>query len=71
MGIGPRRFFDLFSMKLSNGYSMKRKQRPVGTKEKWKISGDSVIRVSMLPTSYLEREAQLVQHVTTLMEGIQ
>ena len=67
-GIGPRRFFDLFSMKLSNGYPVKRKQRPAGTKENWKISSDIVVRVSMSPTSYLEREAQLAQHVTTLME---
>ena len=43
MGIGPRRFFDLFVMKLSGSCSMKRKQ-PVGNKEKRKISGDSVIR---------------------------
>ncbi len=69
MGIGPRRFFDLFSMKLSNGYPMKRKQRPVGTKEKWTISSDIIVRVPMSPTSYLDREAQLAQHVTTLMEG--
>jgi deoxycytidylate deaminase len=69
MGIGPRRFFDLFSMKLSNGYPMKRKQRPAGTKEKWTISSDIIVRVPMSPTSYLDREAQLAQHVTTLMEG--
>src|SRR5262249_7345201 len=38
MGIGPRRFFDLFSIKLSNGYPLKRKQRPDGAKVKWKVS---------------------------------
>lgn len=69
MGVGPRRFFDLFSMRLSNGYPMKRKQRPEGKKEKWKIGGDSIVRVPMLPTSYLEREAQLVEHISTLVEG--
>jgi hypothetical protein len=67
MGVGPRRFFDLFSMKLSNGYPMKRKQRPDGVKEKWKISSDSTVRVPMLPKSYLEREAQLVEHMSTLV----
>lgn len=69
MGVGPRRFFDLFSMKLSNGYPVKRKKRPAGTKEKWTISSDSIVRVPMSPTSYLDREAQLAQHVTTLLEG--
>ncbi len=67
-GVGPRRFFDLFSMKLSNGYPLKRKQKPDGTKAKWKISGDAIVRVPMSPTSYLEREAQLAQLVTTLLE---
>ena len=36
---------------------------------KWTISNDIIVRVPMSPTSYLDREAQLVQHVTTLMEG--
>ncbi len=67
MGVGPRRFFDLFSMKMSNGYPMKRKQRPHGAKEKWKIGNDSTVRVPMLPKSYLEREAQLVEHLGALM----
>jgi deoxycytidylate deaminase len=69
MGVGPRRFFDLFSMRLSNGYPVKRKRKPGGTKEKWKISNDSTVRVPMLPKSYLEREAQLVEHISTLVEG--
>ena len=68
MGIGPRRFFDLFSMRLSNGYPLKRKQKPGGTKAKWRISSEAIARIPMLPTSYLEREAQLAQLVTTLLE---
>lgn len=68
MGVGPRRYFDLFSMRLSNGFPMKRKQKPDGTKAKWKISNDRIVRVPMPPTSYLEREAQLAQLVTTLLE---
>lgn len=70
MGVGPRRFFDLFSMRLSNGYPMKRKHKPDGKKEKWKIGNDSTVRVPMLPKSYLEREAQLVEHISTLVEGM-
>ena len=55
-------------MKLSNGFPMKRKQKPDGTKAKWKISNDSIVRVPMSPTSYLERETQLAQLVTMLLE---
>jgi deoxycytidylate deaminase len=68
MGVGPRRYFDLFSMRLSNGYRMKRKQKPDGIKAKWKIGSDAIVRVPMSPTSYLEREAQLTQLVMTLLE---
>lgn len=65
MGIGPRRYFDLFSMKLSNGYPLKRKQKPDGTKVKWKISDEAIVRIPMSRTTYLEREARVAQLVTT------
>ncbi|HEX7837242.1 MAG TPA: hypothetical protein VF469_07245 [Kofleriaceae bacterium] len=68
MGIGPRRFFDLFSMKLSNGYPLKRKQKPDGTKVKWKISDEAIVRIPMPRTTYLEREARVAQLVTTQLE---
>ena len=54
MGIGPRRFFDLFSMKLSNGYPLKRKQKPDGAKVKWKVGDEALVRdfgVAVLPGS--------------------
>jgi hypothetical protein len=65
MGIGPRSFFDLFSMKLSNGYPLKWNQEPDGTKVKWKISDEAIARIPMPRTAYLEREARVVQLVTT------
>jgi len=68
MGIGPRRFFDLFSLKLSNGYPLKRKQKPDGTKVKWKISDEAIVRIPMPRTTYLEREARVVQLVTTQLK---
>ena len=68
MGIGPRRFFDLFSTKLSNGYPLKRKQKPDGTKVKWKISDEAIVRIPMPRTTYLEREARVVQLVTKRLE---
>jgi len=68
MGIGPRRFFDLFSMKLSNGYPLKRKQKPDGAKVKWKVGDEALVRLPMPRTTYLEREARVVQLVTTLLK---
>ena len=53
VGIGPRRFFDLFSMGLSSGTTVKRKRS--GVKVAWDPS-TAVVRASMLPNSYLERE---------------
>ncbi len=54
VGIGPRRFFDLFSMKLSSGYPVKRKKES-GRLRRWKRS-ETTPRVQMLPSSYTQRE---------------
>jgi deoxycytidylate deaminase len=53
VGIGPRRFFDLFSMKLSSGYPIKRKAD--GKTIVWRRESSGP-RVQMLPTSYIQRE---------------
>jgi len=66
VGVGPRRYFDLFSMKLSDGYPLKRKL--AGKTARWGKTLEAVVRVPMLPTSYLEREAQLAQLVSAVME---
>ncbi|HYI92076.1 MAG TPA: anti-phage dCTP deaminase [Bryobacteraceae bacterium] len=58
LGIGPRRFFDLFSLKLSAGYTIERKLD--GEVVDWQFRRDARPRVPMAPTSYLERE-QLIQ----------
>jgi deoxycytidylate deaminase len=58
LGIGPRRFFDLFSLKLSSGYTIERKAK--GEMVNWDFRRDAKPRVPMAPTSYLERE-QLIQ----------
>lgn len=54
VGIGPRRYFDLFSMRLSSGYPVQRKM-PDGKKGNWKRDSAQV-RVPLLPTSYIQRE---------------
>lgn len=66
VGIGPRRYFDLFSMKLGDGYPLKRKV--AGKTAPWEKSERSMVRVPMLPTSYLERESRLAQLVAVVLE---
>ena len=67
VGVGPRRYFDLFSLRLSSGYVLRRKQE--GRISEWtKAAG--VARVGLAPTSYLEREVQLSKEVPTLLEAV-
>ena len=53
-GIGPRKYFDLFSMSLSSGYEIKRKNN-LGKVVKWEAK-DSKIRLQMTPYTYLDKE---------------
>ena len=57
VGIGPRRFFDFFSLGLSSGTSLTRKkaQSPSGEKAIWK-ENSAELRCPMEPTTYFERE---------------
>ncbi|HEX3683808.1 MAG TPA: anti-phage dCTP deaminase [Bryobacteraceae bacterium] len=54
LGIGPRRFFDLFSLRLSSGRTLERKTD--GAMALWDYRSDANPRVPMPSTSYLERE---------------
>ena len=54
VGIGPRRFFDLFSARLGSGYTLKRKD-VAGKKLEWKPE-QGRLRLQMLPASYLDLE---------------
>jgi deoxycytidylate deaminase len=54
VGVGPRRFFDLFSMHLGSGYPMKRKDRQ-GLALHWEPEG-SKLRTQLLPCSYIDLE---------------
>jgi deoxycytidylate deaminase len=56
LGVGPRRFFDLFSVKLSTGRTVKRKEyRKDGEIIAWQRLGQRP-RVALEATSYLDRE---------------
>lgn len=54
-GIGPRRFFDLFSARLGSGYDLVRKDATTGEKREWSIR-DARLRIQMKPLSYLDLE---------------
>jgi len=59
VGVGPRRFFDLFSMDLSSGYPLERKNE--GSKASWDVTRNKGPRTPMLPASYLDRELGAVR----------
>jgi deoxycytidylate deaminase len=54
VGVGPRRFFDLFSVRLGSGYPLSRKDRS-GHVIEWKPE-QARLRLQMLPVSYLDLE---------------
>ena len=54
VGVGPRRFFDLFSTKLSAGYPVKRKNKTGHVVEYH--PENSKARIQMLPWSYIDKE---------------
>ena len=54
-GIGPRQFYNLFSMHLSSGYEMVRKEKETGNVKGWKMS-EARLRLSMNPSSYIDLE---------------
>jgi len=60
VGIGPRRFFDLFSMRLGLGRRIRRKQ-PDGALLKWSLE-KGCLRRQMLPYSYLELETEAARY---------
>lgn len=55
VGIGPQRFYDLFSLRLSTGNRIRRKE-PDGHCVKWN-EANARIRCQMLSTSYIDKEA--------------
>lgn len=70
LGLGPRRYFDLFSLKLSTGRKLERKEhRGSGEAVRWTRSNDRRPRVPMDPRSYLDRENKAVQTIAGLVNG--
>ena len=67
IGVGPRRFFDLFSIMLSAGYPIERKTKS-GKVHDWKPRRDSKPRIPMAPSSYLQREVLASKKVYSIFK---
>jgi deoxycytidylate deaminase len=67
VGIGPRRFFDLFSMRLGSTYPLVRKDDESGKRLDWKID-DAQLRLQLNPVSYLDLEADACKLFGSLMK---
>ena len=67
IGVGPRRYFDLFSMNIGNGSKIKRKRKD-GVAIEW-TPEKSRARVQMLPFSYMEKEIMATVTFEEYMEG--
>ncbi|WP_275272143.1 anti-phage dCTP deaminase [Limnobacter sp. P1] len=65
VGIGPRRFVDLFSMNLGSGRNLTRKHD--GRLIHWDRS-NAELRVPMTPLSYLEAEVSLVNKLANVIQ---
>jgi deoxycytidylate deaminase len=64
VGIGPRRFFDLFSLNLSTGYPIERKVG--GEVIGWSFEDNAKPRVPLPPTSYMDREQLVSQNIVSI-----
>jgi hypothetical protein len=53
VGVGPRRYFDLFSLTLSTGYPIERKKD--GKLIPW-TGATAAVRLQVKPSTYLQRE---------------
>lgn len=64
VGIGPRCFFNLFSINLGIGYKIVRKDKK-GKIMKW-VRKNGRLRVQMLPSSYIEKELKTADSLNNL-----
>lgn len=62
-GVGPRRFFDLFSMNLGTGRVIQRKEKESGATAAWV---DRTPRIRMSPHSYLHNEEEAAKRFSAV-----
>jgi deoxycytidylate deaminase len=70
VGIGPRRFLDLFSLEFTSGQPLRRKEDD-GYRAKWSPEESAGPRVPMSPASYLDREDGAVRDMNKVIEETQ
>lgn len=66
VGVGPRCFFNLFSINLGTGYKVVRKYDD-GTAVKWERKNGR-LRVQMLPSSYIEKELKAADSLNKIVK---
>jgi cytidine deaminase len=69
VGVSPKRFFDLFSMNLSFGRQLVRKDKATGRTLEWSAK-NAKLRVQMLPMSYLRLESIAATEVNELRKKL-
>ena len=68
VGVGPRRYFDLFSLTLSRGYEVERKH--AGKIIEFSRQG-AIPRVPMTPFSYIQKEAIAIKELESLPKQLE
>jgi deoxycytidylate deaminase len=68
VGVGPRRYFDLFSLTLSRGFELVRKRGGEMVKTSRQ---DAFPRVPMSPFSYIQREAIAIKELESLPKQLE
>jgi hypothetical protein len=69
VGVGPRRYFDLFSMRLSSGHPVTRKTAD-GKFKDWNFT-EARPRVPMLRRSYLQLEQLAIGEIEDTMKRLE
>jgi len=68
VGVGPRRYVDMFSLRLGGGPPKLRKE---GAKSlQWVPSDTGHVRVPMIPNSYLDRERLVVHEIDSILSNL-
>lgn len=68
VGVGPRRFLDLFSMELGDGYPLRRKD-DTGATLQWALHTSSM-RIPMATVSYLDLESLAAEEFTRAVDCV-
>ncbi len=68
VGVGPRSFFNLFSTSLGSGFKIDRKDDH-GACVNWS-EAEARVRMQMIPSSYMDREAAITEEALKKMEGL-